>query len=125
MMTTTTTLGAELARVRHLRGKSLKAIGDAASMSATYLQRLERDEIASPSPKRLHALSEALDVPYVELMRLAGYIVPREGTQDSEPTPRGALAHALFSEDLTDDEVRALTDYLAFHRSRTHGEGGE
>lgn len=112
------TLGSELARIRQLRGTSLKGVGDAAGMSPTYLQRLERDEITNPSPNKLHALGEALDVPYVELMKLAGYVVPREGVPVSESLSRGPLAHALFSENLTDEEIAALTEYLAFRRSR-------
>lgn len=120
-----TTLGSELNRVRQLRGKSLKAVGDIAGMSPTYLQRLERDEIVSPSPNKLYALSQVLDVPYVELMRLAGYVVPRENSSTSEPVSRGPLSHALSSEDITEEEARVLAEYLAFHRSRRRSEGGE
>ncbi|TDB38236.1 MAG: XRE family transcriptional regulator [Actinobacteria bacterium] len=116
-------LGSELARIRHLRGASLKVVSDAAGMSPTYLQRLERDEIASPSPNKLHALASALEVPYVELMKLAGYVVPRDKPTSSEPISRGPLAHALLSEELTDEEVAALTEYLAFHRSRKKSGG--
>lgn len=118
------TLGSELARIRSLRGSSLKTVSGAAGMSPTYLQRLERDEITSPSPNKLYALGSALDVPYPELMKLAGYVVPSASSQTSEPLSRGPLAHALYSEDLTDEEVAALTEYLAFRRSRRKP-GGE
>jgi transcriptional regulator with XRE-family HTH domain len=112
------TLGSELARVRALRGKSLKTVADAATMSPTYLQRLERDEIKTPSPNKLHALSKTLDIPYSDLMRLAGYVIPGAKSAGGAQDECRPLANAFFSEDLTDEEVAVLTEYLAFHRSR-------
>ena len=43
-----------------------------------YLSRLENDAVKKPSPHVLHQLSEALGVPYADLMRLSGYRVPGE-----------------------------------------------
>jgi len=44
-----------------------------------------------------------LGVDYLELMRLAGYVVP-----ESSGATSGMLAQALSSQDLTQDEARAL-----------------
>lgn len=118
-----TTLGTELARVRELRGRSLKSVSEQADMSTTYLQRLERDEIQSPSPHKLYALSEALEIPYVELMKLAGYVIPREGKRKSEAVSSGPLAFALSATELTEEEARDLAEYLAFLRGRKRSEG--
>lgn len=109
-----TTTGAVLRQARGVRGLSVVDAARAARISPAYLSRLERDAVKKPSPHVLHQLSEALAVPYAELMRLSGYRLP--GRPD-------ALAHeatvsaALFA-DLTDDERDELLDYLAWYRAR-------
>ncbi len=85
----------------------------AAGISAAYLSKLENDAVKKPSPHVLHQLSEALTIPYTELMRLSGYRVP--GRRDgAAPDTVGA---ALFA-DLTDDEREELLEYLAWFRAR-------
>ena len=44
--------------------------------AAPDLSKLEADAVKKPSPHVLHSLSQALAVPYAELMRLCGYQVP-------------------------------------------------
>jgi transcriptional regulator with XRE-family HTH domain len=85
----------------------------AARISPAYLSKLENDAVRKPSPHVLLQLSEALAVPYAELMRLSGYRVP--GETDASPT--GAVGAALFA-DLTDDERDELLEYLAWYRAR-------
>jgi len=67
-------LGARLAERRRERGESLKAVADAAHISTAYLQKLERCEVKAPSPHVLRALAAAMDLPYGDLMALAGYL---------------------------------------------------
>jgi transcriptional regulator with XRE-family HTH domain len=111
------TLGQTLKSVRDLQEKSLKAVADGAQISPAYLQKLERGEVAAPSPHVLHRLAEELGVDYLELMRLVGYVVP-EATGSS-----GALAQALSAQDLTEDEARALAAFLKMYRSGQLGGG--
>jgi transcriptional regulator with XRE-family HTH domain len=86
-------------------------------MSATYLQKLERGEVESPSPHRLHRLADVLDVDYSDLMGLAGYVVPR--TESNGNAPGGSLlAQALSAEELTEEELSDLAEYLAFKRQQ-------
>lgn len=114
-----TTLGSTLADVRTLRGASLKAIAEPAGISASYLQKLERDQVKDPSPRVLQRLARQLDVPYQSLMSLAGYLVARDESPTAQPaTRRGALSHALSSETLTEEEAAALSDYLQMLRQR-------
>jgi transcriptional regulator with XRE-family HTH domain len=108
-------LGAELKAVRDVKGLSLAAVAEPAEMSATYLQKLERGDVESPSPHRLHRLAEALDVSYMKLMELAGYIVP---TEDHARPSNSLLAQALSADDLTQEELADLAEYLAFRRQR-------
>lgn len=105
-------LGRTLKSIREVAGRSLKAVAGPAGISPAYLMKLERGEVASPSPHVLHRLAAALGVEYVELMRLAGYVVPEAGDRRF-----GALAQALSSQDLTEDEARAVAAYLQMYRS--------
>lgn len=106
-------LGAVLKQAREVRGLSGIEAARAAGISTAYLSKLENDAVKKPSPPVLHQLSEALAVPYAELMRLSGYRVP------GEPTDRSAdgISAALFA-DLTDDERDELLEYLAWYRAR-------
>jgi transcriptional regulator with XRE-family HTH domain len=98
---------------RELRALSAVEAARAAGISAAYLSRLENDAVKKPSPPVLHRLSEALAVPYAELMRLCGYAVP--GSTDA--TRAVSVDSALFG-DLTDDERTVLLEYLAWYRAR-------
>jgi len=105
--------GAVLKQAREVRELSAVDAARAAGISAAYLSKLENDAVKKPSPPVLHQLSEALAVPYAELMRLSGYQVPGEHDQSAADTG-GA---ALFS-DLTEDEREELLEYLAWYRAR-------
>lgn len=115
-------LGAQLHEVRRFKSLSLKAVAEPASISAAYLQKLERDEVKRPSPHVLHALADVLEVPYVTLMELAGYVVP--AADEKKVKPGSVLAHALSSEDISDDEAEALARYLRWYRNeQAHTQG--
>jgi transcriptional regulator with XRE-family HTH domain len=113
------TLGSRLREIRELRSLSLNELARRAKISAAYLQKLEKGDVKEPSPHILQSLATQLKIPYSSLMKLAGYLVPTtaKGSKD-----QNSLAHALSSEDLTDDEVKALARYLAWYRhSRQRG----
>jgi transcriptional regulator with XRE-family HTH domain len=105
--------GAVLKQAREVRALSTVDAARAAGISAAYLSKLENDAVKRPSPHVLHQLSEALTVPYAELMRLNGYRVPGRPNESSSDT----LGAALFA-DLTDDEREELLEYLAWYRTR-------
>jgi transcriptional regulator with XRE-family HTH domain len=106
--------GTTLRQAREVRVLSAVDVARAAGISAAYLSKLENDAVKKPSPQILHRLSKALKVPYAELMRLCGYLVP--GEPDHVPTS-ASIGDALFS-DLTDDERDELVEYLAWYRAR-------
>lgn len=111
-------LGEKLREVRELKGLSLAAVAGPAGMSATYLQKLERGEVESPSPHRLHSLANVFDVSYTDLMVLAGYIVP-SAEEDPARERASLLLQALSSDGgLTDEELSDVADFLAFRRQR-------
>ena len=116
------TLGYEIHKVRQLRGLSLNAAARPAGVSPAYLQKLERDEVESPSPHRLHRLADVLGVEYADLFQLAGYPLPGiEAESDdalaSSPPAVSALRRMLASADeVSDQELEELARYLAFMR---------
>jgi len=105
--------GAVLRQAREVRELSAGDTARAAGISAAYLSKLENDAVKRPSPLVLHQLSEALAVPYAELMRLSGYRVPGE----QERSVADTVGTALFA-NLTDDERDELLEYLAWYRAR-------
>lgn len=120
-------IGAMLRQAREVRALSAVDAARAAGISAAYLSKLEADGVKRPSPHVLHALGEALGLPYAELMRLCGYPVPGEsGARRAEDT----VGAALFA-DLTPDERDELLEYLAWYRARgrsgrrTNGANGQ
>ncbi|MBI2780861.1 MAG: helix-turn-helix transcriptional regulator [Chloroflexi bacterium] len=106
-------IGRLLKRTRQVRALSATEVARAAGISAAYLSKLEHDAVKKPSPPVLHQLSEALDVPYAELMRLSGYPVPGEVAAK----PADTIGAALFA-DITEDERDELLEYLAWYRTR-------
>ena len=94
-------IGRLLKRTRQVRALSATEVARAAGISAAYLSKLENDAVKKPSPPVLHQLSEALAVPYAELMRLSGYPVPGE----DPPANADTIGAALFA-DITDGRAR-------------------
>ena len=115
--------GAVLKRAREVRELSAGDAARAAGISAAYLSKLESDAVKRPSPHVLHALSEALSLPYADLMRLSGYRVPGDTDRDTAPAPAETVGLALFS-DLTEDEREELLEYLAWYRARRRSRRG-
>jgi len=111
--------GAVLRQAREVRELSAIETARAARISPAYLSRLESDAVKRPSPHVLHQLSEALAVPYAELMRLNGYRVPGEADLKATET----VSAALFA-DLTDEERDELLEYLAWYRARRRSSRG-
>jgi transcriptional regulator with XRE-family HTH domain len=109
----TMSFGGVLRQAREVRALSAVDAARSAGISAAYLSKLENDDVKRPSPHVLLQLSDALALPYAELMRLSGYRVPGE----SKPNPIEAVNAALFA-DLTNDERDELLEYLAWYRSR-------
>jgi HTH-type transcriptional regulator, competence development regulator len=112
-------IGTALRQAREVRELSAVDAARAAGISAAYLSRLENDAVKKPSPHVLHALSEALGVPYSDLMRLSGYRVPGEPGENQGV----GVGSALFA-NLTEDEREELLEYLAWYRTRRRSRAG-
>ena len=112
-------IGTVLKQAREVRSLSAVDTARAAGISAAYLSKLENDAVKRPSPHVLHQLSEALAVPYAELMRLSGYRIPDESTTSVTDT----VGAALFA-GITEDERDELLEYLAWYRARRRSKRG-
>ena len=106
-------LGESIRKRRETKGISTIKAARLAEVSTAYLSKLERGAVQQPSPHILYRLSSVLEMPYEELMILAGYLLPRE-----EESRESAHTAALFGDELTDEERDMLLDYLAWYRER-------
>ena len=111
--------GTVLRQAREVRELSAVDAARAAGISAAYLSKLENGAVKKPSPHVLLQLSEALTVPYADLMRLSGYRVPGQHDQNGADT----VGAALFA-DITVDEREELLEYLAWYRARQRSRRG-
>lgn len=129
------TLGTEIRNVRQLKGLSLKATAGPAGLSPTYLQKLERNEVESPSPHRLRRIAETLGLDYGDLFKLAGYPVSQAPNETSGSSDAGAdslsgddvslLRKAFLSDDfVSDEELEELARYLGYLRDVKKGQPG-
>jgi transcriptional regulator with XRE-family HTH domain len=100
--------------MRALKGMPVARAAAAAGMSPTYLQKLERGEVRTPSPRLLFRLSNVLDFPYRTLMQMADYPIP-----DSPEDPPARPSDALFAAfaDVTGDEAEGLASILREYRA--------
>jgi transcriptional regulator with XRE-family HTH domain len=87
-------LGAVIKQSRAIRGLSAVEAVRGADISPAYLSKLENDAVKRPSPNVLHRLSQALAVPYADLMSLSGYRVPGA----PNPTATASIGAALFAD---------------------------
>ena len=104
-------LGEELKRTREGRGTSLEAVAGPAKISAAYLHKLERGSVNSPSPRVLARLAVVLELPYLRLMELAGYLDEEQLAQARlrEPSPH---PHPLAGQQLSPEEWQAVGAYI-------------
>lgn len=82
----------------------------AAIISPSYLRKLERGQVNDPSPRVLRRVAAALDLGYLRLMTLAGYLTDA----DSGDVPADALADGLRSEERK--ALEAFTEFLISRR---------
>src|SRR5216684_4895706 len=104
------TLGGELARLRKLKGWSLRDVEEKTKkkVSNSYLYQLESDNVKQPSPNILYVLANVYGASYGDLMQLAGFIVPNTNKSTTHHHQTSVAFNAM---DLTEDEANEV---LAF-----------
>jgi transcriptional regulator with XRE-family HTH domain len=104
-------LGQALARAREKKALSLEAVAGKAKISGAYLHKLERGAVNDPSPRVLARIAVALDVPYLRLMELAGYLDETQlvKARERESSPK---QHPLAGQQLTPGEWKAVGAFI-------------
>lgn len=111
------TMGQVLKSARELRGLSLRRLEKLTGISNAYLSQLENDYVKEPSPHILHKLARVYEVPYRELLLLAGYL-RHDGDSDFAHSATHFLFHAIKPEEFTPGERSALIEFAKFLRSK-------
>lgn len=102
-------LGEELHKARDDKGLSLEAVATPAKISGAYLHKLERGVVNNPSPRVLARVAVALEVPYLRLMELAGYL---DEEQVAAARARKPKRHPLEGQELTPKEWRQVGEFV-------------
>lgn len=108
-------LGEELKRARDERSLSLQGVAEPANITATYLQKLERGVVDTPSPRVLSRVANALGISYLRLMELAGYL---DEERLAEMRQRVGRPHALAEQLLSPGEWRAVGAFIQELKAR-------
>ncbi|WP_068773734.1 helix-turn-helix domain-containing protein [Paenibacillus sp. FJAT-26967] len=98
----------KLRDLRKLKGYTIRELADRSGVSAGYISQLENGNRNAPSPDVLMKLSEGLNIPYADLMKIAGYLEAPEAKELLSRTPVN-LRRFLHDNDLIFDGIR-LTD---------------
>lgn len=104
-------LGKELQKAREEKAWSLASVAERAKISGAYLHKLESGVINSPSPRVLARLGVSLDVSYLHLMELAGYL-DEEQLAKARLRESSAELHPLAGKQLTPNEWRSVGAFI-------------
>jgi len=105
-------LGNELRRAREDKDVSLVSVAGPANISAAYLHKLERGVIDNPSPRVLARLAAVLEVNYLRLMELAGYLDEEQLARARLREPSPQPAHPLANQQLTPEEWKSVGAFI-------------
>lgn len=103
-------LGQHLRQIRSAAGRSLESVAGPAQISAAYLHKLEAGTVNNPSPRVLARIAVQLDLSYLDLMQLAGYLdeeqrVQAKAKQNKQP-------HPLAKQQLSAAEWKAVGAFI-------------
>ncbi|HPQ67905.1 MAG TPA: helix-turn-helix transcriptional regulator [bacterium] len=104
-------LGNELRQAREALSWSLEAVAGPAKISGAYLHKLEHGSVNNPSPRVLARLAGVLEISYLRLMELAGYLDEEQLAQARLREP-GKHAHPLAGQQLTTEEWKAVAAFI-------------
>ena len=110
-------LGTYIQSKRKEKGYSIRKLAELADISHTEVKRIEDGMRKQTSPQVLRSIATALNCPYEYLMAAAGYI--DEPTTESDG---GTVAAGIKdAEDLSQEEIDQVNQYIAFLKSQRKG----
>lgn len=110
-------LGTYIKEKRTEKGLSIRRLAELADISHTEVKRIEDGLRKRTSPQVLRSIASALGVPYEELMATAGYI-DEPASKSSDGTVAAGIKD---TEDLSQEEIDHVNQYIAFLKSRRKG----
>ena len=111
-------LGKTLKQFREMMGLTLREVQKETGISNAYISQIENGSVNMPTPNKLFKLSETLNIPFDDLMRLAGHVVPKVNEKGETVKKLTNVQTFLSSTDLTDKEEEQLVDFIKYLRSR-------
>jgi len=119
-----TGFGAKLRALRKERGKTLRALAEAAGVDFTYLSKIENERVEHlPSVDTIRDLAQALEVDAVELLQLANKLPPELAKLADNEKARRFFRRA--QEIASPKDWDALLDLLESRRSARQTEDGK
>lgn len=106
-------LGTYIQSKRKEKGYSIRKLAELADISHTEVKRIEDGMRKQTSPQVLRSIATALNCPYEDLMAAAGYI--DEPLMDTDAT---AVAGIQNADDLSQEEIDKVNEYIAFLKSQ-------
>lgn len=76
--------GPYMKQLREQQGYSINQLAEAAGISNSQISRIENGVRGVPKPATIRKISDALSVPYTEMMKQAGYIEPGSSTEHQD-----------------------------------------
>jgi transcriptional regulator with XRE-family HTH domain len=120
-------LGDYLRQSRQALGLTLREVEARTNKSVTngYLSQIEKNSIKRPSPNVLFNLANVYGLEYSDLLKRAGHHVPSATREDAARPGDDSLAGIPLRaiQELTEEERKELTQYIAFLRQRRHARG--
>jgi transcriptional regulator with XRE-family HTH domain len=110
-------LGEVLRNARKAADLSLREVERASKgkLSNGHLSLLESGEVKQPSPHHLYLLAAILKLDYARLLKLAGYVVPGEGSASANAENAALIAK---TSDFSAGELDELNNYVEYIRTR-------
>lgn len=117
-------LGITLHNLRKQRGISLRRVEKDTGISNAYLSQLERSIAKRPAPEKLQVLADYFAIPYVKLLRYAGYLQSQSDDEaisimsslERQDENQSVVASSIA--DLTEDEEKLVLLYIEFLKER-------
>src|SRR4051812_8685319 len=101
--------GARVRRLREARGIGLRPFARMMGISATYLSKIERDELPPPAEDRVKAIARLLEQDPDELLALAGRVAS-DVSEIIKQQPRAMASFLRTARSLTSAELQQLTE---------------
>lgn len=105
-------LGTFINKIRNSHNISMRKLAEQSGVSQGYLSKLENNKVVA-SPDILKKLSDALDIPYKDLLITAGYLDDDEIIQTELPSPKSILNKADYIQIHSN-----LVDYQKLYKSQ-------